>query len=200
MILWSGVYHTSLSQGYFTSGMIPWTRTDTVWWSRPLAKACWCAGGGPLLLRSIIWSCIQNFCFGGGIPPYSNLYFVQRSVLYTWTGGMKIFDYLSCKCIPWSCVWTLGTDMLPCPLGFPHMRSPLWGWHNIHCITDPKNNGSPDSIMGEWPTDLGDEPRLVIDHLVNLVHGPGSVLIMFPDWYFWVFSFGSPCHLVVITK
>ena len=81
-------------------------------------------------LGSIPWSCVQQLCFGGYIPPHSSLYVSHMYVLSLWKGTLKIFCCQTCRCIPCSHGWLTGSHSLPWPGSFPRMRFPSWCGHS----------------------------------------------------------------------
>ena len=50
-----------------------------------------------------------------------------------------------------------------------------------------KNSGCPEYFMGKCRSDLGDNPWLIVNNILNWVHGPGPVykgfLIDSPEWF-----------------
>ena len=152
--------------------MMHWMRNSTSWYSHPLATLWWRGGEGSNYLGSIPWSCAQQFHFGGESPPHSNLYFVRRFSLPSWTGYLQTFHCLPCRRRPWP-QWCLTgssrltwTGELPC-LSFPwlvyhrscHSSGPQIHWMSIIlCGLYPQLLGvwalvgqRPSGILRPWP-------------------------------------------------
>ena len=166
-------------------------RPATACFSQPMDTVWWSVGGFSGCIGSITWSCVQQLIFVDVISPHINLSIFHRSGLPTWRGALKIFHYLTCNSIPWSRVCLPVACNLTWYAGFPQLRSHFWGGINS-CL--------PESILGDCPGGLGDEPWLFRDHLINQVHGPGSSFLVLTYWSSLVFAFGPPWPLVGLPK
>ena len=180
--------------------MPPWMIKSTEWWSQPLAAVWWFTGVVSVCIGSITWYCVQQFSFGGDIPPLSIL-----SVAYRYEVPPSKRD------LKYPIVLPVGK--YPGPVGGFQALIVFLGLKCFLCWDSPrevvvevvrlvvhKNSACPEFCMGYCPSDLGYDIYLRRYHLVNLFHVPVSGLWRLPGRSTWVFNLGPLSYILVIPK
>ena len=135
--------------------MPPWMIKSTEWWSQPLAAVWWFTGVVSVCIGSITWYCVQQFIFGGDIPPLSILSVAYRYEVPPSKGDLKIFHCPPCWQIPWSRGWMPGAHSIPWTEVFPLLRFPSWGGRGSSQSSGPQKQCLPRILHGLLPQWLG---------------------------------------------